>query len=179
MRTFGFWGFIALLVAQVGLGGPRDRGTAHGLDPQLRFTATPVSASFKQGEEVSYDFSIENRGRSSLLVSPLLILNYDIHLKVNDTWGREVAWCGIIAKYVFLKGQFTTLDPGKTIRARREISCDRRHESGFSIVAVGDYSVTATYRFPVPKEMRDHPGPIPLASGSHVSEQSHFAIVRR
>ena len=148
--------------------------------PRLTFTATPVRGSFPEGEKVVLRFAIKNVGESDVLVSPAFILNYDIYLDVRTAAGTSISWCGINARRVFFGDKFATLGAGKTLDTERQVSCDDSHESGYIFPGPGEYSVKATYRFPVsPKKLRDHPGPIPFASGPHEAEPIHFTITAK
>ena len=144
----------------------------------LSFTAAPIKSSFHVGEKVIFRFKIENLSRADVLVSPTFILNYDIHLEVKDASGKAIPWCGGVVRQVILGDKFITLQAGKSLGMSRQISCDDTNDSGYSFPGPGEYSVSATYRFPVsPKKLRDNPGPVPFASGPHKAETTHFAIV--
>ncbi|MGB8472830.1 MAG: hypothetical protein WCE61_01950 [Candidatus Acidiferrum sp.] len=147
---------------------------------RLTFTAAPVKASFKQGEKVLLRFEIKNEGHSDVLVSPAFILNYDIYLDVRNRNGSSISWCGINARRVFLGDKFVTLGAGKSLGMEREVSCDDSHQSGYVFPSPGEYSVKATYRFPVsPKKLRDNPRPVPFASGPYESRPAHFTITAK
>jgi hypothetical protein len=148
--------------------------------PRLNFTATPVKASFLEGEKVAFRFGIDNEGQSDVLVSPAFVLNYDIYLDVRTSAGKPISWCGINARRIFLGDKFEKLGAGKSLGTERQVSCDDSQESGYVFPGPGEYSITATYRFPVsPKKLRDNPGPIPFASGPYVAEKAHFTIVAK
>jgi len=148
--------------------------------PALSFTASPVNSSFHEGEKVVLHFTIENISGSDVLVSPVFILNYDIHLEIKDASGKAIPWCGVVARQVILGNKFVMLQPGKSLSMNRQISCDDNHDSGYSFPGPGDYSVAATYRFPVsPKKLRNNPGPVPFASGPYRAEATRLTIVPR
>lgn len=148
--------------------------------PHLGFKATPVKASFPEGEKVVMWFEVKNEGQSDVLVSPAFVLNYDIYLEVRAATGSSISWCGINARRVFVGDKFVTLGAGKTLGSERPVSCDDSHESGYEFPGPGEYSVKATYRFPVsPKKLRDNPGPIPFASGPYEAEPAHFTITAK
>ena len=124
-----------------------------------------------------FRFEIRNVSRSDVLVSPVLALNYDIHLEIQDGSGKAIPWCGVVARQVILGDKFVTLHAGQSLGVSRQISCDDSHESGYNFPGPGEYSIKATYRFPVsPKRLRDSPGPIPFASGPYEAEAAHFTI---
>jgi len=148
--------------------------------PELRFTAKPVKPSFHEDEKVMFRFTIQNQSKADVIVSPALILNHDIHLEIKKDAGIAISWCGVIVRRVFLGDEYVTLHPGKSLSMNRQISCDDSHDSGFSFPGPGEYSVTATYQFPVsPKKLRDNPGPVPFALGPYKAESARFTIVAK
>jgi hypothetical protein len=152
-------------------------GKAGSSIPRLTFTATPVSRSFLEGEKVLFRFEIKNESQSEVLVSPAFILNYDIYLEVRTGAENRISWCGINARRVFLGDKFVKLGAGKTLSIERQVSCDDSRESGYVFPGPGEYTIKATYRFPVsPKKLRDNPGPILFASGPYEAEPAHFTI---
>jgi hypothetical protein len=146
----------------------------------MTFTATPVRGSFPEGEKVVLRFEIKNEDQFDVRVSPAFILNYDIYLDVRTGGGNPISWCGINARRVFFGDKFATLGAGKTLTTERQVSCDDSRESGYVFPGPGEYSVKATYKFPVsPKKLRDNPGPVPFASGPYEAEPAHFTIAAR
>jgi hypothetical protein len=145
--------------------------------PKVTFVAVPVKVRFHENEKVIFRFTVRNESEGDVRVSSAFILNYDIHLAIRDNRQKPVRWCGIVARYMFLRDRFVTLHPGKSVSMEREISCDASHSSGFSFAGPEDYFVVATYQFPVsPRRLREHPGTIPFASGPYRAEMAHFKI---
>jgi len=169
------WIFVALSVSLA-----REVGKTTPTKPPLNFTASPVSSSFHENQKVVFRFTIQNTGEADIFVSPAFILNYDIHLEIEGGPGKPVSWCGVVTKWVFLGDTLTRLQPGRSLSVSRQISCDDTHDFGYSFPGPGEYSVSATYRFPVsPKKLRDNPGPVPVASGPYKAEPVRFRIVQR
>jgi hypothetical protein len=170
--------FLLCVTATLAIVAPLHSGDRAGATkPKVSFTAVPVKARFHKNEKVIFRFTVRNESEEELRVSSAFILNYDIHLAISDNHQETVPWCGVVARYIFNGDRFVTLHPGKFLRVDREISCDASHSSGFSFPGPGEYSVNATYHFPVsPKRLREHPGPIPFASGSYRAELAHFKI---
>jgi hypothetical protein len=174
-RTLSHYFFIAALAVTALL---CERGYSAVTKPQLTFTVSPISSSFHEYEKVMLRFTIRNESGTDVLVSSAFILNYDIYLEIENSSGKTIPWCGVIANWVFLGDKYVTLHPGMSLSMSRQISCDESQHSGFSFPGPGQYTVAATYRFPVsPKKLRENPGPVPFASGPYKAQSARITIV--
>lgn len=144
-RAPGCWFVAVILVAFQPL------VSSQGVDagPQLVFSAKPTRESFYQGEKVSFTFELRNEDSKDVLVSPALILGYDITLNIEDSSGNTVPWCGVIAQWARAGKKLVVLRPGKRLAITRQISCDDQKQEGYSLLEPSNYSAIAKYSLPV------------------------------
>jgi hypothetical protein len=117
--------------------------------PQLSFSAKPTKQSLHEGEKVTFTFQLRNEDSKDVLVSPALILGYDIILDIKDSSGKSIPWCGVITQWVHTGKKLIFLQPGKSLIVSRQVSCDDQRQEGYSLLAPATYTATAKYSVPV------------------------------
>ena len=124
---------------------------------ELTLDAKPTKLVYLNGETVEFNFTLRNVSKEEQIVARQLKLTLNVDLRISDSQGRQVKWCGRIADQIIpSKHRYIALLPGKSLPARLAVSCANKDDPGnawgYLLDAPGKYTVKAAYRLPQPKE---------------------------
>jgi len=134
---------------------PQDRPASAQRESELIFSAKPIKPVYLKGDTIEFNFALRNASKDEQIVARSLQLTLNVGLKISDSQGKDVGWCGRIADQAIpLKSRYMTLSPGESVRAKLAISCVNKDDPtrawGYALDAVGKYIVHAAYRLPQP-----------------------------
>lgn len=143
--------------------------------PALVFRARPTKHLFARGEDVVFSVSIRNQSAGPIFVSRLLHEEF-VDFNVLGPDGKEVPWRGKgrIDSKSYSPSDFTVLNRGEQIRARRTISL--KNGRGYVFHSTGQYFVTAEYSLGPPEYFAPFAGDAKVPAGSFGSVRAAFCI---
>lgn len=164
--------FLACGLAAQGPGTPGASAS-----PKLVLLAKAAKHEFKLHEPIFLDITVRNDSAEAVLISPAMILGYDVTVKIVDSNNSESPWCGVVSQWRIQGKKFAALKAGASFHVRREISCDKNKDYGYSITAPGMYRAVVSYRVPPNKTGRNSAdGKLRVASGTYVSDAIEFSV---
>ena len=135
--------------------------------PSLVFVAQATKSAYLKSEPMEVHFTLKNVGRDPVIVVRRLHLTLSVQLRISNSQGKQAKWCGRIAEVIPMRGSYTELAPGQSIRSELNISCvnedDPQRAWGYRLNRAGRYVIEASYRLTQPQEELDS-----LFPGSHV-----------
>lgn len=121
--------------------------------PTLAFSAKPLKERYEKGEKVVLEVSIRNEGKRSVLLPPLSIIDEYLTLRLVAPDGKHLAPCRDRIDGGGLAGQkFLIVEPGASLRALVNLSCNRRRGEGYPLDQVGKFVVYAQYQLGLPEK---------------------------